>query len=547
MATITNSLCTNGQQVVLQSGTSNLYIGTTSTASISMGNNGATLQINSSTGGSNFSLVGGNAISAITCSGASSVLNLTAGSINLSTGSSGLKTINIGDDANTSSVRIGSATSVQIGVSASASQVTICNGIGGSTVTIFPGSGGLNISSFTTTGALVSNASGLITDANANTAGYVLTSNGSGSAPSFQAAGSGGIVTLDGSTGSATGSTVSIVGSNSNIVTSATSATLTIALASSPSVSGSITAGTGVIATTGGLTATAGGLTITAGTVTITPFASYGALVSNTSGVVTDAAATAGYVLTGNTGAVPSFQAVSSIGAVIELSADSGSASPASGIIDIAGGSNIVTSGATNVLTVALASSPSVSGSITAGTGVIATTGGLTATAGGLTVTAGTVTITPFASYGALVTNTSGVITDAAAPAGYVLTGNSGSVPTFQALPASPAFWNNVTGSTQAMAVGLGYISNDGATLVTLTLPATAAVGAEVAVMGSGTGLWTVAQNSGQTIHFNAVDSTTGVGGSVSSTSRYDSMTLVCNVANTDWVVYQATGNLSVV
>lgn len=312
-----------------------------------------------------------------------------------------------------------------------------------------------------------------------------------------------------------------------------------------------IATGAGAKLLTLGSTSGASSVTINTGSagVSIPSFSSYGALVSNTSGLITDAASTANFVLTGNSGSAPTFQSVSASGAVIELTADSGSASPASGIIDIAGGSNINTSGATNVLTINLNNSPSVSGTITAGTGVVATTGGLTATAGGLTVTAGTVTITPFANTGALVTNASGVITDANAnTSGYVLTSNgSGSVPSFQAPAASGFVWANTTGATQAMAVSTGYVSNDGVTLVTFTLPSTAAVGAEVAVVGSGAGLWTIAQNAGQTIHFNAVDSTTGVTGSVSSTSRYDSITLICNVANSDWVVYQATGNLSVV
>ena len=521
MAMITNSLCTNGIQAVLQSQGGALNIATAANATV--------LTLGNVTGASQVVINSG-----------------TAGYINTTT--NGVHTVHTGTGAISIS---GDATNTTVGLAtgAGAKLLTLGSATGASSVTINTGSAGLNIPSFTTSGALVSTSAGLITDATASTAGFILTSNGAGSAPSFQAnAVSQGIVTLDATTGSATGTTVSIVGSNSNIVTSAASATLTIALANSPSVSGSVTAGTGIIATTGGLTATAGGLTVTAGTVTITPFASYGALVTNTSGVITDAAATAGYVLTGNSGSVPTFQAVTAIGAVTSNTTDSGTANPTAGVINMHGGSNINTSGATNVVTINLVNSPSVSGSLTAGTGVVATTGGLTATAGGLTVTAGTVTITPFATTGALVCNASGVVTDANAnTAGFVLTSNgSGSVPTFQAAGASGFVWVNTTGATQAMAASTGYVSNDGATLVTFTLPATAVVGAEVAVQGSGSGLWTIAQNAGQTIHFNAVDSTTGVTGGVSSTSRYDSITLICNVANTDWVAYLSTGNLSV-
>ncbi len=97
------------------------------------------------------------------------------------------------------------------------------------------------------------------------------------------------------------------------------------------------------------------------------------------------------------------------------------------------------------------------------------------------------------------------------------------------------------------MAVNNGYIGNDGATLVTMTLPSTAAIGSIIEVQGAGSGLWTVAQNSGQIINFNGVATTTGTGGSISSTSQYDSLKLICITANTTWAVNQSTGNLNVV
>jgi len=106
--------------------------------------------------------------------------------------------------------------------------------------------------------------------------------------------------------------------------------------------------------------------------------------------------------------------------------------------------------------------------------------------------------------------------------------------------------WNNVTGTSAAMAVNNGYIANN-AGLVTLTLPATAAVGSVIAVAGSGAGGWKIAQNSGQTIHFGNVNTTTGSGGSLASSLRYDSVSVVCNVANTDFVVTSSIGNITYV
>ena len=106
--------------------------------------------------------------------------------------------------------------------------------------------------------------------------------------------------------------------------------------------------------------------------------------------------------------------------------------------------------------------------------------------------------------------------------------------------------WNEVTGTSSAMAVENGYIANNGA-LVTLTLPATAALGSVIEVCGKGAGGWLIAQNSGQTVHFGASNTTTGVGGSLASSLQYDAVRMVCTTANTDFVVLSSIGNLTVV
>lgn len=296
-----------------------------------------------------------------------------------------------------------------------------------------------------------------------------------------------------------------------------------------------------------GSTYVASSLTLNTGSagITIPSFTHYGVVGITSAGLISDiASGTSGYVLTSTgTGSLPSWQAASGGSSISTLDGDTGSATGTT--VTIAGGNNISTTATSSTVTINLINSPSVSGSVTAGTGIIATTGGLTATAGGLTVTAGTIT-TPFTSYGALVSNTSGVITDAAATSGYVLTGNSGSVPTFQALP-SYITWSTVVSPTQTLASGHGYIANDGATLITFLLPTTATVGTLISIQGSGTGLWTVTQNAGQTIHFGAINTTTGTGGSLSSNNQYDSIDLLCITANTDWVVRSAIGTLSYV
>jgi hypothetical protein len=105
--------------------------------------------------------------------------------------------------------------------------------------------------------------------------------------------------------------------------------------------------------------------------------------------------------------------------------------------------------------------------------------------------------------------------------------------------------WTDVTGSTQAMAVNNGYTADSGS-LITFTLPSTAAFGTVMAVVGKGTGLWKIAQNSGQTIHMGITNTTTGTGGSLASNFQYDVVYLLCTVANTDFTCVQAIGNLTV-
>ena len=102
--------------------------------------------------------------------------------------------------------------------------------------------------------------------------------------------------------------------------------------------------------------------------------------------------------------------------------------------------------------------------------------------------------------------------------------------------------WTEVTGTSQSMAVNNGYIANNAA-LVTFTLPATASVGDIIAVSGSGAGGWKIAQNASQKIIWNAGgtagvnETTTGTGGHIDSSGRYDVIYLQCIVTDTTWKV----------
>jgi hypothetical protein len=105
--------------------------------------------------------------------------------------------------------------------------------------------------------------------------------------------------------------------------------------------------------------------------------------------------------------------------------------------------------------------------------------------------------------------------------------------------------WNVETGTSATMAVNNGYIGNNAGT-VTFTLPTTAAVGDIVRVTAL-QGVWSIAQNAGETIYFGSSSTTTGAGGSLTSTNPRDAIELVCVVANNDWQVLSSVGNITVV
>lgn len=94
--------------------------------------------------------------------------------------------------------------------------------------------------------------------------------------------------------------------------------------------------------------------------------------------------------------------------------------------------------------------------------------------------------------------------------------------------------WDMITATSSPMVSNVGYISNN-AGLVTLTLPTTSSIGDEIAISGYGAGGWSIAQGASQLIHIGSSASTTGVGGSVASTNRYDSLRLVCVANNLEW------------
>jgi len=125
---------------------------------------------------------------------------------------------------------------------------------------------------------------------------------------------------------------------------------------------------------------------------------------------------------------------------------------------------------------------------------------------------------------------------------GYFLSCTTAGVMSWSAV-STGITWNNQTTTPVTMTVNNGYVVNN-AGLVTLNVPATAAVGSVFAVVGQGAGGWLIQMNTGQIANLGS--SPTSSAGSLASTNRYDSLELVCTVANTTFVVRSVVGNITV-
>ena len=106
--------------------------------------------------------------------------------------------------------------------------------------------------------------------------------------------------------------------------------------------------------------------------------------------------------------------------------------------------------------------------------------------------------------------------------------------------------WVDVTGTSQAMAINTGYLSNN-AGLVTMTLPSTAAQFSVIRVAGKGAGGWKIAQNASQSIQIGNQVTTTGTGGSRAATNAFDALEIMCTTTDNGWVVLSGWGNITVV
>lgn len=257
---------------------------------------------------------------------------------------------------------------------------------------------------------------------------------------------------------------------------------------------------------------------------------------------------------------------------------DAGNAIPALNTLTVAGGANINTSGAGATLTVNLdnaitlttvnattfdtnvaAAGLTLSGTTLGADGTDAAINiNITPKGAGVLATTEITLTTPLAiAYGGTnanaMANANGVnyydgtriVTTAVGNAGQILTSNgAGVAPTFQD-PGTITYTRDA-GAAVALVADNGYI-NTNVGLTTFTLPAAAALGTKIAIIGESAAGWTIAQNAGQNVQYGNTSTTVGVGGSLSSFNRYDTVDLVCRVENTTWSVVGSVGVLNVV
>lgn len=104
----------------------------------------------------------------------------------------------------------------------------------------------------------------------------------------------------------------------------------------------------------------------------------------------------------------------------------------------------------------------------------------------------------------------------------------------------------NQNTSSVTMAANTTYGCNNGASLITFTLPAVAAAGDVFEIVGNSSGGWTLVYGSGQSIRFGGFTTTTTTG-SLASANRGDCVKMICIVANTTFSVTSSIGNITYV
>ena len=133
---------------------------------------------------------------------------------------------------------------------------------------------------------------------------------------------------------------------------------------------------------------------------------------------------------------------------------------------------------------------------------------------------------------------------------GQVLTSNgAGALPTFQAAGGGGGglTWNNQASSSATLAVNNAYWTNNGASLVTYTLPTTAAQFSIIQIQGSSSGGWKIVYTTSQQIIAGNLSTTVSTGNLQATTGTSGDytagVTLLCTTANNIWQVIAGNGN----
>lgn len=98
----------------------------------------------------------------------------------------------------------------------------------------------------------------------------------------------------------------------------------------------------------------------------------------------------------------------------------------------------------------------------------------------------------------------------------------------------------------QPLAGQNGYFANNLIPTI-YTLPAVIPFGEIIQIVNINASTFTIGQNAGQQIKFGNLTTTLGVGGSIACTATGDSLTLVCDVANTSFVLLGAPQGIWVI
>ena len=234
--------------------------------------------------------------------------------------------------------------------------------------------------------------------------------------------------------------------------------------------------------------------------------------------------------------------------------ADSGSATPAANNLNVLGGAGIQTSGSGDTLTISLVGGGAavlqfdVDANTPPGTDPVVPDGSGVVTISGAAVAAHSVPIETRSraanAYNIEVQYAASAASSTATANGFchfdTVDFTVDSVG-FVTLNGSVMKCSEVTMDVNPMVANTWY-TVDSTSPVTLTLPATASTCDFFGVIRKGSGAVSIAQQAGQTIHYNGVDTTTGAGGSLDSNAQWDVIWIKTVTANTDFVVISSSG-----